>query len=186
MRTLIHFIHVSLDGRICGPNGEFDWPRMGPELSAHSVALNERIDTLLYGRVVWGWMSSYWPTADEDSDSPHDKAYAPVWRATHKVVVSRTLESVDQPRTDLIRDDVHARIQALKEQPGKDIVLMGGAALAADLTEAGLVDELHIGVHPVILGGEHAVLPTPSRQNFDLVDSQVYDERVVLSTYRRV
>lgn len=185
MRTLIHVVHTSLDGRICGPEGEFDWPQMGPELSAHSIALHDRLDTLLYGRVVWQMMESYWPTADQHSDHPHDTAYAPLWRATEKVVVSRTLEQVDQPNTELVRDDVHARIRQLKDRPGGDIVLMGGAGLAGDLAAAGLVDELQIAVHPVVLGGEHAALPAPTRLDFDLQGTRTYDGRVVLSTYRR-
>ncbi|WP_433506453.1 dihydrofolate reductase family protein [Pseudonocardia halophobica] len=185
MRTLIHFVHTSLDGRIQGPQGEFDWPEMGPELSAYSIELNDQLDTLLYGRRVWEMMAAYWPTADKVSDHPHDRAYAPRWRATDKVVVSRTLERVDAENTTLIRDDVLAEVAALKERPGKDIVLMGGAALAGSLAAAGLVDEVRICLHPVVLGGPHAVLATGgTRLGFDLVGTRVFDGRVVETTYR--
>ncbi|MFR9804009.1 dihydrofolate reductase family protein [Pseudonocardia sp. RS010] len=185
MRSLIHFVHTSLDGRIQGPRGEFDWPEMGPELSAYSLVLHEELDTLLYGRRVWEMMAAHWPTADRVSDHPHDRAYAPVWRETDKVVVSRTLERVDVERTTLITQDVPNAISALKQRPGKDIVLMGGAGLAGSLAAAGLVDELRIVVHPVVLGGPHAVLPAGDvRLGFDLVDSRVLDGRSVLSTYR--
>jgi dihydrofolate reductase len=184
VRTLIHFVHTSIDGRIQGPNGEFDWPRMGPELSAYSLEMNDALDTLLFGRRVWEMMAAYWPTADQVSDDPHSRAYAPRWRATDKVVVSRTLERVDIERTTLIRDDVLAEVAALKERPGKDIVLMGGAALAGSLAAAGLVDEVRVCVHPVVLGGPHQVLASGTRLGFDLVGTRVFDGRVVESTYR--
>lgn len=66
MRKIIYWVHTSVDGYIAGPNGEFGWPAVGPELFAYSEAMNEQVDTLLYGRVVWEWMSAYWPTADAD------------------------------------------------------------------------------------------------------------------------
>lgn len=88
MRKLVYAVHTSLDGRIEGPNGEFDWAEMGPELSAHSQELTDRADTLLYGRRVWDMMSSYWPQAEEISDHPHDLEYAPIWRKTPKIVFS--------------------------------------------------------------------------------------------------
>src|SRR3954471_16865470 len=95
MAKLIHFVHQSADGYIEGPNGEFDWPAMGPELSEHSQVMNETTDAFLYGRVVWDMMSSFWPKAEELSDHPHDISYAPIWREKPKVVVSRTLTSAD-------------------------------------------------------------------------------------------
>lgn len=82
---------MSVDGFIDGPNGEFDWPAVGPELFDYSERLHERIDTFIYGRGVWEMFSAFWPTADEQFDDPHTKLFAPLWRRTPKVVVSRTL-----------------------------------------------------------------------------------------------
>src|SRR5690349_12412805 len=151
MRKIFHFVHTSLDGYIEGPKGEFDWPQMGPELSAYSDEIVAETDTIMYGRAVWEVMAGYWPDAESRSDHPHDLAYAPVWRATPKVVVSGTLGSADW-NTEVIGDDVAARVRALKERPGSSIVLMGGRTLAAALTAEGLVDELRVVVHPVLLG----------------------------------
>ena len=179
MRRITHHINVSLDGRICGPKGEFDWPLMGPEHSAYSTALQPEGSSLLYGRVVWGWMSSYWPHADETSEHEHDRTYAPLWRATPKVVASRTLESVDVENTVLVRT-----IDEIAALDG-DFVLMGGGALAGALTAAGLVDRLSVIVHPVVLGGDHALLPGAGRSAFTLRESRVLDGTVVLSLYER-
>ncbi|GAA4557994.1 dihydrofolate reductase family protein [Pseudonocardia xishanensis] len=179
MRRITHHINVSLDGRICGPNGEFDWTTMGPEHSAYSRAIQPAGSSLLYGRVVWGWMSSYWPHADEVSTDPHDRAYAPLWRATPKVVASRTLDTVDAENTVLVRSvDEIAALEG-------DFVLMGGGELAGALTAACLVDRLSIIVHPVVLGGDHALLPGAGRSAFTLRESRVLDGSAVLSMYDR-
>lgn len=182
MRKVIYYVHTSVDGYIAGPNGEFDWPEMGPELSAHSEALNARVDTFLYGRVVWDLMSSYWPTAEQISDHPHDLAFAPVWRAMPKIVVSSTLTEAGWGAR-LVNDDVAARIAEVKAEPGKDILLTGGAGLAATLADADLIDEFHVVVHPVVLTGGKRVLPLAGRKNLALAGSRVLDDRAVLLTY---
>ena len=110
MRKIIYWVHASIDGHIAGPGGEFDWPALGPELFGYSEAMNEQVDTLLYGRVVWDMMAAYWPTADADpgTTDDHGRAFAPFWRRTPKVVVSRTLE---EPGDNPLRD-AHARLDA--------------------------------------------------------------------------
>jgi len=123
MRNLIYWVHTSVDGFVNGPNGEFDWARMGPELSAYSDALNERVDTLLYGRPVWEMMVGYWPTADTDSPDPHSNRFAPFWRATPKIVFSHTYEG-DDWTARVIRDDLRAEVTALKAAPGRDLLLV--------------------------------------------------------------
>jgi dihydrofolate reductase len=184
MRKIIYYVHISVDGFIEGPNGEFDWPTMGPELSAYSIAMNDEIDTFLYGRVVYEGMAGYWPTAEEMSDDPHDKAFAPIWRRTPKVVASRTLTTADW-NTRVIGDDLAAQVAALKEEPGKDVLLTGGASLPASLATLGLVDEYRVVVHPVVLGGGKPVFPTRERRvRLDLVESRSFDDRTVLLRYR--
>jgi dihydrofolate reductase len=182
MSRIVHYVHQSADGFIEGPNGEFDWPTMGPELSAHSEAMSNAADVFLYGRVVWDMMASYWPAAEEHSDHPHDLAFAPVWRAKRKVVVSRTLGSADWNTTVLSTVD---ELAAFKEQPGNDMIMFGGTELAASLTERGLIDEYQIFVHPVVLGGGKPVFTDAKRFALRLVESKVVDEGVVLLRYER-
>jgi dihydrofolate reductase len=180
MRKIIHFVHQSLDGYIEGPDGEFDWPGMTPELSAYSRELDEEVDAILYGRVVWEMMAAFWPEAESMSDDPHDLAYAPVWRAKPKLVVSGTLREAGW-NTRVISGDVVGRLTALKQEPGRDIVLMGGARLAAGLARAGLLDEYRIVVHPVLLGGGRQLFgEQASRQDLTLVESRSFDSRSVL------
>lgn len=184
MRKIVHFVHTSLDGFIDGPNGEFDWPVMSGELSAYSLDLVGEADAFLYGRIVWDMMSSYWPNAESISDDEHDLAHAPVWRKKPKVVFSRTLEKADW-NTRVIGANLAEEVVALKAEPGRDMILMGGSALPGVLAEAGLIDEYQVVVHPVVLGGGKPLLGHPARRiGLDLVESRVFDGRTTLLRYR--
>ncbi|ANN16541.1 deaminase [Amycolatopsis orientalis] len=184
MRKLVYAVHTSLDGHIEGPAGEFDWAAMGPELSAHSQELTDRADTLVYGRRVWDMMSSYWPRAEEISDHPHDLAYAPIWRNTPKIVFSTTLEKADW-HTEVIGGDLAERVTELKSRPGKDLLLMGGAELATALADRGLIDEFHVVVQPVVLGGGKKVFGGGVRTDLRLTGTRTMDGRAVLLTYEK-
>ncbi len=182
MRKLVYFVHISIDGHIEGPDGEFDWPVMGPELSDHSRELVERADTFAYGRRVWDMMSSYWPQAESISDDPHDVWFAPIWRETPKIVFSRTLEKADW-NTEVIGGDLADRVAELKNRPGKDLLLMGGSELATVLADQGLIDEFHVVVHPVVLGGGKQLFPGGTRTDLRLKSTRTIDDRAVLLTY---
>lgn len=184
MGKIIYWVHASVDGFIDGPNGEFDWPAMGPELSAYSEGLDKGVDTLLFGRPVWEMMVGFWPNAESLSDDPHVATFAPFWRATPKIVFSRTYPG-NEWASRVIRDNLAAEVAALKTRPGGNLLLTGGAALAAALTELKLIDEYHIAVHPVVLGGGRRLFATPAqRHKLRLVDSRTVDNQVVVSHYQ--
>ncbi len=185
MRKIIYWVHTSVDGYIEGPNGEFDWAVPGPGLAGYADGLQERVDTFLYGRTVWEMMSAYWPHADSISDDAHDRAFAPVWRRTPKIVFSRTLTRADW-NTRVVGGDLADEVAALKRAPGRDLLLTGGAELAGALTRLGLVDESHIAVHPVLLGGGKPLCGTgKERVALRLVESRTVDGRVVIMRYHR-
>ncbi|MEV6969771.1 dihydrofolate reductase family protein [Hamadaea sp. NPDC051192] len=182
MRKVIYWVHTSVDGFVDGPNGEFDWPVMGQELAAYSDGLDSRVDTLLFGRVVWAMMAGFWPTAEEISDDAHVAKFAPFWRATPKIVLSRTYAG-DDWTTAVVEAEAVAE---LKQQDGRDLLLTGGIGAAAALTEHGLIDEYHVAVHPVVLGGGRPLFAHPAdRLNLRLVNSVVADGRVVINHYER-
>jgi dihydrofolate reductase len=189
MRRIVHLVHTSVDGFIEGPDGAFDWPVMGPELSAYVSRLDEGIDTFLYGRVVWDMMAAFWPRGEELSDDPHVREFAPRWRRTPKVVVSRTLPEhvADDVRVLRGGDALVDEITALKAEPGQDILLTGGTELASRLAVDGLIDEFVIAVHPVVLGGGRRPFTRhATREALRLTESLVVDERVVVLRYARV
>ncbi|MFI5612239.1 dihydrofolate reductase family protein [Amycolatopsis sp. NPDC051903] len=186
MGELLFYVHVSLDGCVEGPHGEFDWPVMGPELSRQSQELSDRAAVFAYGRRVWDMMVGFWPRAESVSDDPHDIAFAPVWRKMPKVVFSRTLTDPGWS-TEVLSGDLTEEVAALKARYDKDILLMGGAELPAELGRLGLIDEYHVVVHPVVLGGDKRPFAVDAeRLGLELVESRVLDDTVVLLRYRRV
>jgi dihydrofolate reductase len=184
MRKIIYWVHVSLDGHIAGPNGEFDWPVFGPELARFSHEENDRVDTFLYGRAVWEVMSGYWPTADEDTDEEHARYFAPIWRATPKVVFSSTLEKADW-NTTVVSGDLASAVADLKALPGKDMQLTGGTGVAKALADLDLIDEYQVVVHPVVLGGGKQLFPLADRFTLKLVETRTFDGASVLLRYTR-
>jgi dihydrofolate reductase len=184
MRKIIYWVHTSVDGFIDGPNGEFDWPTMGPQLSAYSQGLDKEVDTLLFGRPVWQMMVDFWPNAESMSDDAHVASFAPFWRATPKIVFSRTYPG-DKWTSRVISANLADEVTALKNQSGGDLLLTGGASVASALTTLGLIDEYHIAVHPVVLGGGRQLFADPGqRHNLRLVESRTLDGQVVVNQYR--
>lgn len=183
MRKVIYWVHTSVDGYIAGPNGEFDWPELTPELSAYSDELTDRVGLFLYGRVVWDLMAGYWPTADRISDHPHNLRFAPIWRATPKVVFSRTLEKAAWNTT--VTSDVEGTVRGLRAEEGADMVVTGGAELAGALAALDLIDEYQVVVHPVVLRAGKRLFPIHERIDLKLAETRAFDGRSVLLSYTR-
>ncbi|MFV2013423.1 MULTISPECIES: dihydrofolate reductase family protein [unclassified Micromonospora] len=184
MRKIIHWVNSSVDGYVDGPNEEFDWAQLGPELGEYADRLHKRADTFLFGRKVWDMMAGYWPNAEETAESEHDLKFAPIWLETPKIVFSRTLEKADW-NTRVISGNLAEEVSELKRQPGKDMLLTGGSELPAALTALGLVDEYHIAVHPVVLGGGRPLFQEPERRvNLRLVEARPADSRTVILHYQ--
>lgn len=137
MRRLRYSVASSLDGFIAGPNGEFDWIPMDPEIDFG--AMFGRYDTLLMGR------KTFVASAEYPSDG------MAMWKGMRVIVCSRTL--TDAPGAELWSDEVPARLKKLKRQPGKDIWLFGGGELFRTLLDAGVVDDFEVAMVPVLLGG---------------------------------
>ncbi|MBB5867605.1 dihydrofolate reductase [Allocatelliglobosispora scoriae] len=186
MRKIIYWVHSSVDGFINGPEGEFDWPVLGPELFAYSDGLNKRVDTLLYGRAVWEMMVGFWPQAESAVDDSHVRSFAPFWRATPKVVFSRSFAGDEWTSRVIGADGLADEVAALKAGDGEDLLLTGGSGLAAVLTGLGLIDEYHVAVHPVVLGGGRPLFAEPGeRIRLRAVESRLVDGAVVVTHYER-
>ncbi|MER7685447.1 dihydrofolate reductase family protein [Streptomyces sp. NPDC097610] len=188
MRRIVLMMSVSLDGFIEGPNREIDWHRVDAELHRHFNEEVSKLGGLLEGRVTHELMAGFWPTADQDPDSPDSTAevveFAGIWRDIPKYVYSRTLERADW-NTTIVRDVVPVEVRALKEQPGGDLGL-GGADLAAAFLRHDLVDEFRVYVHPVLIGRGKPLFPesyTPTDLRF--AESRAFGNGVVLLRYER-
>ncbi|HEX6674441.1 MAG TPA: dihydrofolate reductase family protein [Actinomycetes bacterium] len=181
MRKVFAFEVASLDGYYVGPNQEFDWPVVDREFDEFSQRQLEEVDTLLFGRVTYEMMASYWPTPEGREGDPKTAA---AMNDLPKLVASRTLDRVEWENSTLVRGDVAEELARLKQQPGKDIAIFGSFDLTVSLLRAGLVDELRIMVSPLLLGDGLSLFRTaPGRTSLELLDVRRFDSGNVLLTY---
>jgi dihydrofolate reductase len=182
VRRIVLAMSVSLDGYFAGPDGELDWHMISEELHWH---FNEHLRTMsafLDGRVTYEMMADFWPTADADpASTPPMVDFARIWRDMPKLVFSKTLQHADWNAT-IVRDVVPAEIAKLKAEPGGDMAL-GGAVLAADFLRHGLVDELCLYVHPLVIGEGRRLFPPDVHLVLQLVETRTFDNGVVLLRY---
>jgi dihydrofolate reductase len=181
MRKLIYSMGVSLDGFIAGPGGEIPPPDEKLHRFHNEQARATGAD--LYGRRLYEVMR-YWETAGEQNPSApeFEREFERIWKATPKLVFSRTLESV-APGYELVRTDVAERVAALKAEPGGELAT-GGAGFAASLLALGLVDEIRPIVYPIVLGGGTPFLPAlDTPLNLRLVESRTFGSGAVYLRY---
>jgi dihydrofolate reductase len=185
MRQLIFSMAVSLDGYVAGPRGEGDWAAPDEELHRFHNEQTRELDLHLLGRGLYEVMA-YWETAEEgDPSAPeHELEFARIWKELPKVVYSKSLEAVEG-NTRLSRDDPVEEVRALKEEDGGPIGV-GGATLAASLTTHGLIDEYHLFVSPVVLGGGKPFFAGDTRVDLELVETRTFGSQVVHLRYRRI
>jgi dihydrofolate reductase len=180
MGSLIYAAIASLDGYVEDELGRFDWAAPDEELHAFVNELERPIGTYLYGRRMYETMV-YWET-DED-DAPVARDYGEIWRAADKVVYSRTLQAVSSERTRIERELDAAAIRELKERSSTDLSI-GGAELAGQAIAAGLVDECHLFLGPILVGGGKRALPDGARADLELLDERRFGNGVVYLRYR--
>jgi dihydrofolate reductase len=178
MARLIYTSIASLDGYIADENGNFDWAAPDEEVHAFVNDLERQIGTHLYGRRMYDVLAA-WETMDTGPDQlPVVRDYAHIWREADKIVYSRTLEKATSARTRIVRDFDPDVIRRLKAEAACDISV-GGSDLAAQALKAGLVDEVHLFLTPIIVGGGTQTLPDQVRLKLDLLDERRFSSGVV-------
>ena len=149
MSNLIVFMMTTLDGFFEGPDHDIDWHNVDDEFNEFAINQLNSVDVLLFGRVTYELMASYWPTPTATTDDPQ---VAEKMNTLPKIVFSSTLEKVEWNNTRLIKDRIPEEISQLKQQSSKDLIIMGSSNLSASLINLGLIDEFRIMVNPVVLG----------------------------------
>jgi dihydrofolate reductase len=180
MAKLIYAAIASLDGYVEDEQGKFDWVMPDDEVHAFINDLERRIGTYLYGRRMYDTMV-YWET--DDDEAPIARDYSEIWRAAEKVVYSRTLQTVSSQRTRLERAFDPAAVEQLKQNSRSDISI-GGADLAGQAIAAGLVDECHLFLGPVLIGGGKRALPAGIHAELELLDERRFESGFVYLRYR--
>jgi dihydrofolate reductase len=174
-RKVIATFFVSLDGVVDAPQ-DWHFPYFNDEMTAEIGAAMGSSDAMLVGRVTYQEWAGFWPDADNEM--------AEYMNNTPKYVASTTLDEVEWSNSHLLKGDVPTAVAALKEQPGKDIVMSGSATLARSLLREGLVDELRLMIHPVVVGEGARLFPDGDKHAFELVDSKTLGTGVVYATYK--
>ena len=185
MARLIYSAITSLDGYVADQDGSFDWAAPDEQVHAFVNDLERPIGTYLLGRRMYEVMA-YWETAHTLPDRhPVEQDYAEIWRAADKVVYSTTLETVSSAKTRIELAFDPDEIRRMKASAERDLSL-GGPGLAAQALRAGLVDECHVFVNPVVVGGGTSWLPDGLRLELELVDERRFGNGVVHLHYRTI
>ncbi len=179
MARLVYTGLVSLDGYMNDINGHFDWAEPSKEIHQFANDLDRGIGTHVNGRKLYETMV-FWETMPPAEPVMND--YAEIWRSAEKVVISTTLEDVASARTTLLREFSPEWLAELKATASRDIAI-GGPTLAAQVFD--LIDDLHMLVYPVVVGGGTRFLPDGATANFALVGSHTFQNGVIHLHYRK-
>lgn len=183
MGKLIYAINASLDGYIEDTEGDFQWSEPDEELFIFFTNLIRPAGTHLYGRRMYEMMMVWETDPSLAAGSAHEGDFAEVWQAADKIVYSKTLEAAPTRRTQIERAFDPQAVRALKASAEQDITI-AGPELAAQAFRAGLVDECHLFLHPVIVGGGKPALPGAVRLALELLEERGFGNGVVYLRYR--
>ena len=178
MAKLAYINNVSLDGYVEDPTGALDWAPPDEEVLAATTDLMRSFGTYLYGRRLYEAMAVWETDPSIGAQSDLTAEFARVWGAADKVVYSRTLSSVPTARTQLERRFDPEAVRRSKDAATSDLVI-GGADLAGQAFGAGVLDDCHLLLWPMILGGGKPALPAGGHVDLDLVDERRFDNGVV-------
>ena len=178
--NLIYITNASLDGCIEDETGVFDWQN-SDQVHPFITALLRPVGTHLYGRRLYETMA-YWD-APVEGYPPEHRDFARAWQSVEKTVFSRTLTGVSTRNTRLERNFDPEAIRKLKRESEHDIFI-GGAELAGLAIEANLVDECHLLIHPVIVGGGKPAFQAGLRQSLELLETRRVGTGVIYLRYR--
>jgi dihydrofolate reductase len=182
MANLIYSAIASIDGYIEDEEGTFGWAEPDEEVHAFANELERRVGTHLFGRRMYETMAA-WETLGAAGQPSVLREFAELWRGADKIVYSTTLQSVSTARTRIERRFDPDAVRQLKASAGKDLAV-GGAALASAAFHAGLVDELHLFLVPVLVGGGKQALPDGVRLQLELEQQRSFSSGFVYLRYR--
>lgn len=181
MRKVFLFNMVTLDGYFEGPNQDISWHNVDEEFNEFAIDQLNEVDTLLFGRVTYQGMASYWPTEFAISNDP---IVAGLMNSLPKIVFSKTLDVVDWNNSRLVKENILEEVSMLKQQPGKGIAIFGSSDLAVTLAEHGLIDEYRIIVNPVFLGrGTSLLKGIKDKLNLRLLKAKTFRSGNILLYY---
>ena len=181
MAKLVYVAISSLDGYVADANGKFDWSAPDEEVHAFVNDLERPVGTHLLGRRMYDVLVA-WETMDVGDEPRVIQDYAEIWRAADKIVYSKTLDAASSARTRIERGFEPEAVRRLKREATHDLSV-GGPHLAAQAIRAGLVDECHLFLSPVVVGGGTRALQDEIRWELELLDERRFRNGVVYLRY---
>lgn len=183
MANLIYVANMSLDGYTEDKDGKFDWTDPSEEYFIFITDLVRSTRTHLYGRRMYETMMVWETDPNLAAESPLMRDFAEIWQAANKIVYSRTLETISTRKTQLAQRFDPEAIRQLKAT-GQHDILIGGPELAAHAFRAGLIDECHLFVIPILVGGGKSALPDNVRLELELLEERRFGNGTVFLRYR--
>jgi dihydrofolate reductase len=181
MARLSVFNFMTLNGFYAGPNGDISWHRHGGEENAYAEEGAQSESTLIFGRITYQMMASYWPTPMAARDNP---GVAEGMNRSEKIVFSRTLKTADWNNTRLVKENMIDEIKSLKRKRGKALTILGSGSIVTQLADAGLIDEYQIMVDPVALGAGATLFKGLNKKlDLKLKSTRSFKSGVVLLVY---
>ncbi|WP_454666501.1 dihydrofolate reductase family protein [Acinetobacter calcoaceticus] len=190
MRKLILFLHASLDSFVEGPNGAMDigWIAYDADLAKHAKDILSTADTVIWGRATYQMMHGYWPSMLSNPEaSEHERNHAEWIEKTEKIVFSTTLDKVEWNNSRLVKDHVEEEINKLKQQPGKDMVILGSPRFTHYLMQLNLIDEYKITISPVLIGNGLPLFEGVSEKtNLKLIENKTFASGAIGLHYQKI
>jgi dihydrofolate reductase len=194
MRKIIVFNRVTADGYYAAADGNLDWAVPEPGIEQGAVASMDGTGAMLFGRKTYDLFESFWPTVGGDSaeaPDPHAagrqsrelSAMASWINAASKLVFSRTRKEVSWNNSHLLGDFAPEKLQAIKKEPGKDIMVFGSGSIVSQLNRHGLVDEYQFVVSPLILGAGQSMIRESTQRALSLVEAKTFPSGTLLLRY---
>ena len=181
MGKLRVFNFITLNGYFQGPKGDISWAHQSAEDEYAAEMLKGR-DRLLFGRVTYDVMSSYWPTAQAMKDAP---LVSQGMNSADKIVFSRTLDKAEWNNTRVVRDNISEEIRKLKEESARDLTILGSGSIVTQFAQEDLIDEFQIMVHPVVLAEGTSIFKGLEKQlNLELTSTRAFSSGKALLYYR--
>lgn len=184
MRKLVSLIHLSLDGFCAGPKGEMDWITVNPAIFEDADRVIATAGAAVYGRTTHGMMRGYWPAILNDETAPADRRAHARWvEAAEKITFSRTMSICDWNNCH-VHHDVQD-IWALKEKPGKDLLIFGSPGLVKSFQAIDAIDEYWMFLNPVLLGEGIRFFHDPHKPRFHIAEARRLEPDVMRFRYVR-
>lgn len=184
MRKIIMFNFVTVDGYFAGTDGNIDWHPVDDEFNTFALDFITQCDTALFGRTTYDLFAGFWPTAVNNTNmTSEDHSIAQTLTDMRKIVITHNDLDSDWQNTETWQGIEADKINELKQQDGKNIVIYGSGTIVKQLTDLGLIDEYHVIIAPVILGGGKSLFEGNSQKQLTLAGSRIFSSGNVLLQY---